>query len=188
MIADCRLPIGNCQLAFSYNQFAISKRNNRNSEIGNWQLAMSFRLRSSRSRLSLRSSTGPLPRLVSLRVWCVEVTQFLGLQYECCRNRGSRTRTITAAFDNHRHRQLRTLKRCNAKKPAVNAWILLIHYCLFVFANDVAAIVSFYSMPGLRSSRFWIVNRNNLLRRSCLASSVNASGFNRTEYATSRPA
>src|SRR6266540_3693242 len=102
----------------------------------------------------------------------LEISKVPGFKYQRRGDRRGRLRTIASAFDNHRHRQLRSLQRSDAQEPTINSRMFFIHNGLFIFANDVALVVFLHPMPGFHFT--------------CFATGINSCRFNWTKNSARR--
>src|ERR1044072_2423554 len=71
----------------------------------------------------------------------LKISKVLRFQHERCCNRRRRSRAVSTTFNDHRHRKLRLFEWSDAKEPAVDSWILVVHDHFVVLTNDVAFVV-----------------------------------------------
>src|SRR6185369_2116548 len=98
-------------------------------------------------------------------------------QYKCCSDWRGGSRSVTSTFDDHRHRELWSLYRCEAEKPAIDPRVIVVHDHFIVLTDNIALVVFFDLVPCLKLARLRIVKRDDFLCRSGLAARVNARCF-----------
>src|SRR5215208_3979274 len=83
------------------------------------------------------------------KLFLSEISKVPGFQHQRRRYWCCRSRSVPSTLDNHGHRELRSLERRDAEKPAVNPRIIIVHNPFIVLANDIAPIVALDLVPRL---------------------------------------
>src|SRR5215217_2863780 len=123
---------------------------------------------------------------VSSVAYLSEISKVPGFQHQRRRYWCCRSRSVPSTLDNHGHRELRSLERRDAEKPAVNPRIIIVHNPFIVLANDIAPIVALDLVPRLWLACFRVVNRHDFLRRPRLATGIDARSLHRPKYTPRR--